>query len=361
MEPNTVYVPILKAKFGEFQALRELQPAKKRSITPMIVIQPVDLNPDTGLPTKTVDAHVQLIPQRILEAWGPDQSIFVDFANDPDDRMLDGSHPLTYVFDESRALGLKLIPVTGISRESDYQEAVGRVASIDGRGVCFRLETEDLEDDEELADELDSLCSELELSPGQVDILIDLGPIAEDQMPIIQSFLRNLLRFFPKINDWRSLILSATSIPETLSGIGTYTAKNMPRLEWIIWKNLIGSGKLKRTPNFSDYTTVHPTHMDLDFRVIQIGGKVKYTLEEEWLIVKGQSFKRRGGEQNRDLCAYITANPEYRSRDYSWGDNCIYECAQGTGGTGNPTTWVKAGVNQHICFVADQIASFFSS
>src|SRR5882724_8756793 len=115
------YVPILKGKEGEYQALRELTPAIRNGLTPLIEPIPIPYDFANEVPAKTVDQHLGNFISKIEASWGLDP-IFFDLDWIPDlERMADGRHPLKFIFDAARAAGSQAIPVTGLNRDAAYQ------------------------------------------------------------------------------------------------------------------------------------------------------------------------------------------------------------------------------------------------
>ena len=91
---------------------------------------------------------------------------------------------------------------------------------------------------------------------------------------------------------------------------------------------------------------------------MSMSANLRYAIERDWLIFKGRSVKFHGYEQFNDLCATVTAHPEYRGPEFSRGDRQIKECAARSDQPGNATTWRKIGFNHHMTLVTKQIASF---
>jgi T4 beta protein len=141
------YVPILKGKAGEYQALNVLPPTEKSGMTPLIEIPSIPWNFEADQSSTTIDRHLKNVAENVDSCWGK-APIFVDLVwIDAAERMADGRHPVTYVLDEMRALGIQSIPVTGLGRDGSYQTAVRAVAAIDERGACIRIEGTDFEDE----------------------------------------------------------------------------------------------------------------------------------------------------------------------------------------------------------------------
>ena len=119
------YVPILKAKDGEYGALQMLAPRTREAITPLLEIPPIDWDYAEDRPKKTIDQHLQKVGQKIERAWGQRRPLFVDLPLwiPENERMIGGEHPLNYVFTSLRDRGIEAIPVIGLLRPNEYLSA----------------------------------------------------------------------------------------------------------------------------------------------------------------------------------------------------------------------------------------------
>ena len=352
------YVPILKGKAGEFEALHQLDPGLKDRITPLIEVAPPPWDYDLDAPTKTLTQHFDGLAERLVSAWGADYEIFLDLAAlDSADRLDTGVHPVAGLFDDTRAQGLQAIPTTGPDRDADYQTAVRDVATADGRGAAVRLRTEDIGDLTTLAAALDDLAHALDLEPGQLDLILDFGEITAGQAGTAELAARALLPTLPRLNEWRTLTLAAGAMPQTLTSIPTSTTGRLQRLDWILWRNLISGGQLPRQPAYGDYGIAHVAFLDFDPRFMQITAAIRYTTGDDWLIVRGATIKKAGGQQWFALAAQLTGRPEFAGSSHCQGDDFIDQCGGGTSGPGNLTTWRTVGTVHHLTVVDGQIAS----
>ena len=134
------YVPLLRWRQGEYEALFRLRDPQKNATLPLIEIVPPDYDFELRKPKKDLDEHLKLFGKRLGAKW-KGRPAFIDAARlDPDNaRMPDGRHPLTFIFDEARTAGNPLIPLTGLDRDAAYQAAVRGTALIDGRGADAAL------------------------------------------------------------------------------------------------------------------------------------------------------------------------------------------------------------------------------
>jgi hypothetical protein len=73
-----------------------------------------------------------------------------------------------------------------------------------------------------------------------------------------------------------------------------------------------------------------------------------------------------GPEQWPANAMLLRERTEFSGRDFSYGDRYIEEMADhmengGPPSNGNPTTWLRAGLNRHLTLTARQIANLFGS
>jgi len=121
------YVPIIRWKRGEQKALEYLEKSLKDTMTPLIEIPPIDWDYQKEEPKKTIDEHLKAIGVVIKKSWNHDSPIFIDAYNvcsEDVELMENGQHPLEFILDEIHSNNLKAIPVTGIGRGTNYQNAV---------------------------------------------------------------------------------------------------------------------------------------------------------------------------------------------------------------------------------------------
>lgn len=356
------YVPIIKGKLGEFRALGELDDHIKDAIEPLIEVPPIPWDFGEEKADKTIEQHLLKFVPNLEKYWGENRLAFIDLNFIPPDlRMDDGEHPLKRIFDNARAKELSLIPVVGLERDTDYIKIAKAILKQDGRGVCIRIEATDI-DDENMEDSLTALIKKIGVSVAETDIVIDLKVIQKDQIGLLTRSVRDVIRSLPMIKEWRSIALVATAFPQSMSLFEPNSIGLTSRGEWQLWTNLLhNAAKIIRMPDFGDYTIVHPELLDIDPRIMQLGAKIKYTVDNDWIIVKGTSIKRGGSEQTVELCRKLIIQRQFCGAEFCWGDRYIRGCANGTESYGNQTTWVTVGVNHHITYVVNQLQTYSAS
>lgn len=353
------YVPILKGKLGEYGALETLEPLPKSRLTPLIELWPIPWDFEAERPAKSIDTHLKKVAQSAKKHWGTERPLFLDLLYIASSEVMkDGRHPLNYVFDEARGHGVQLIPTTGINRDTSYQEAVRDTITVDGRGVCIRLENDDFEDIAELNGELSKLLKFFQLSPAETDLVMDFKELSEGQTSPIIIAVRSILNSLLDVNDWRTITFTGTGFPENLSQLSSSRINRRPRTEWVIWTALANNrNRIPRLPTFGDYAIAHPEPVEVDPRLMRMSANLRYTTSNDWIILKGRNVRDYGYEQFNGLCRILTQLPEYSGPSLSWGDNYIRNCASDIEGPGSATTWRKVGTNHHLTFVTEQLAS----
>lgn len=353
------YVPILKGKAGEYGALRDLDPDVKERLTPIIEVPSIPWDYENDRPGKTVKDHVINVAPNIVKHWGTERAIFVDMLWVPSEEgATEGDYPLSFLFNEAQSAGLQLIPVTGLSRDRNYQNAVREVVARDRRGVCVRLESPDFEELLDIDTTLEAFLDALGVGPSDTDLVIDFKEITASQASPLTIAIISILKSLPNIGDWRSVTLAASAFPLNLSNLNASSVTPVPRSEWAIWESLARRrGKLPRLPTFGDYAISHPDMIEIDPRMMRMSAQLRYTTESEWLIFKGRNVRDYGYEQFSDICRVVASRPEFSGAAFSKGDADIANCGEGYTGPGNATTWRRIGTNHHLTMAVRQIAS----
>jgi hypothetical protein len=361
--PNPVYVPILKGKEGEYAALEALKPDIKGLVMPLIEIPAIPYDYANERPAKSLDDHIAGIPDRLKKACTA-LPFYLDLPwFGKEETLSSGQTACEVVLAQCAALGIIPIPVVSRDSTTAYLAAAKSHAASTGSGCCIRLLVEDFEEDVDLDAELNRLLA-LAASDnvGSTDLIIDLKDLGANAGRAA-LIARSVFSMIPRKDEWRRMILAAASFPEDLSDVSAATIVTLPRHEWDLWKTLQRKPAAlpRRDLIFGDYTMAHPVSKTLDPRTMRMSANIRYTTEDEWLVIKGRNVRQYGFDQYFDLCQLLVKRPEYSGRTYSWGDGYISDCAEGMQGPGNATTWRKVGVNHHLTLVARGLANLRSA
>lgn len=358
---DVVYLPALKAKGGEFGALANLSTAAKKRILPLIDVLPVPPDWNTHEPSKTLEAHLDGIYSKIVKCWGTGRELLVDLFDLPlSERTSTGTHPISHLFSEFNQRGVAAIPVTGMERDGAYNGAVKQAVGWAHGAVGIRLLAEDIALPSKTSSPLLKLVSSVGAIPDRSVLLLDFRELPQDQVVDASTKALASLKAAFRLAKWRHMVVLASGMPNSLSEVKANAQAQIPRTELELWRNVI-RGAPSAIPLFGDYGVVNPEFMEpMDPRKMRPSAKIRYTLEDRWLIIKGTSF-RKDPAQFRALAAVVERQPGFCGQGFSWGDSYIFNCRKKGGGAGNLETWVRADTSHHIEFVSKQIANLLSA
>lgn len=356
------YVPRLLWRMGEYQALLNLHSYSKIDVTPLIDIPEVGYDFEKEEPANTIDEHLGLFANRLASKW-ENKWAFIDLELiAPNERMIDGRHPMKFIFDEVRNRNALAIPVTGLTRDNAYQRAVFDVLSADKSGVCIRLRFEDIQPPG-FEDRLKSLLNRFNLTPDICHLIVDLqAPKNYEPLDGFTKMACLLIGRLPYLNEWRTFTVCGTSFPQTMGQLkpGVHIIK---RYEWLFYKRLLGQLKARqfRIPTFGDYAIAHPEHVRKDPRLLKPAASIRYAINDAWYVVKGSNVRDNGTTQYVNFCRALVRSGLFLGSGFSDAGDYISKCARGRTRPGNLPTWRRVGTNHHIEKVVFDLASLTAS
>lgn len=344
------YVPILKGKDGEFNALREQQ--SRAAVTPLIELVP----PGALSPLKRFEQTIS----KIRRSWGQANRFFYDMLYVPTESVASNGvvvHAATHVFSLARHSGLLAIPVVGTSSRPTLLAAIKDVIEIDQRGACIRLFSYDVQTAAGAGQSLDRLREAIGTDSADTDLIIDLRSTETVDSTVVAAASATVLSRIPNIGSWRTITIASAAFPQSLAAPMVRGWNERPRNDWLGWRTLATSGNVERLPSYGDYTISHPG-MPPAGRGTTLA-QLRYTTLDRFLIYKGHDVQEHedGYDQFHAICAEMIRRPEYRQPDFSWGDAQIQEKATSEGDGGGASTWRGYAVSHHIATALDQIAS----
>lgn len=351
---NKMYVPALRWRQGEYQALERLSPAAKDRIQPYITIPEVEFDFELWQPKKTVQEHVHPFAARFNAKWGQRPAWVGVHPSISDKAMGDGRDILTYVFEAMRLFQANAVPAVSLDATAPMIASVAAIIAVDGLGAAISIRLEDLMKPD-ARKRIDALAASLNLSLDELDLVIDLGAPNFEPYNAFAGALIAAMQKLGDLHEYRNLVVISTAIPETFKDVAK-GADQLPRHDWLFYRALLGkipSGM--RKPNYGDYTIVHPEFAPADMRLIKSAGKLVYTTSTEWEVRKGGAFRSNPGQMH-DHCASIVASGKFSGAAFSNGDDYIAACATKTKGPSNLTRWKEVAINHHITCVLDDLA-----
>lgn len=353
------YVPILKWKRAEQNALGALNDAQKKGIAPLVQFVMPKPKPSDDFES-IVERFREKMPhlsQQILKSWGL-SPIFVDVSLLYTTRLkIDCIQAVTA---SGYGVGLRVTPVIHLNDDMELKKAVRSAAQKYSSGICLRLIPHDLADVVELNKAIQGFLTWSGLSEADVDLLVDTKEI--EGGGAYASYV-NASQEIYNLPKWRAFIFASGAFPEGLMKYKIDEENLIPRLDWKNWLRQISGKNGLRKPSFADYTIQHPIYKESS-QFFHPTTSIRYTLNDEWLIMKGRKQKFELYLANAKLLADDRAR--FFGDRFSFGDKYIAEKAKHYAayikdpkikGTGSTESWLTAGINHHLVLTAHQIAN----
>lgn len=347
------YVPILRWKRAEWVALGGLASDVRNHLTPLVEPTPRSFQARTNKPAPDPGDVLTKNAVDLQQHWG-EAPFFADTWHlDSALRVGNSTHPFEFLAEQARIRGLALIPVTGLNRAPRYQSAVASIVAADARGACIRIHPADIQS-ADFEERLIELLNTLGVGMPEADLLLDYQ-VWQQGAPTIAL----LSSAIPTIDRWRTFTVASGAFPRDLTGF-TVGQHALPRFDWMGWRTQISNGPIpQRLPAFGDYTIQHALFAEPPERA-NFSASIRYTSDDHWVIMRGESVFQDNGpgyDQWPANAQLLCARNEYCGPSFSSGDQYIFQMGAQTLHTGNPETWLRAGINHHITFAVRQIAS----
>jgi len=352
------YIPFLKFKQNEIQAVAQLDPGIRSQIVPMYDVprsQNIMSEIEISKRIRLALADLNKSKDTDSEYW-----FFLDNFDIDESISLAGTFQYRHILDSFK--DYRMIPVVALDRNPDHNLAALEFIKIKPGSIGVRLQEEDIESYGITKPKLDLLWNEIRAAqPASVVLLIDLR-IVDDAAGSQRKVERFLSRF--KL-DFQADVTSVSGsvIPGNIANlIGTDAKKHVVREEYRLWRALTSAPDYQHIL-YSDYGVVSPEYSDLDLDPELMNGistpKIFYSYSDQFYISRGRRFKTHGYGQYFDISDDIVSQAFYRGAAYSYGDKYIHDrsllSASRPPKGGSPSTWIKSLTAAHITFIVNTI------
>lgn len=356
---HTDYVPILKWRQGEYQALWRLVDATKDRTVPLIEITPPDFDFETWTPAKTIDEHLTPFATRLHKKWGSRMALLDCELLDAAATMQGGKHPVLYLCEQAFAQNATIVPVVRLSNDSAYRAAVGSAQAMMLTGIALRCSLDEAMDTPTFDADVATLLNQLGVALADCDVVLDLEAPSWDPEHVLVGIVSAALKGSSTMAEARSLTLGGTSFPASMKDV-TGPLQFWPRREWAFYQAVLASLSAEdRTPGFGDYAIAGHGFARGDMRLLKPAATIRYTCDDGWIIAKGTNVRDNSFRQYRGCSGNVTSSPRYLGATYSPGSTYIDACRNGSASTGNLSTWRWVGSNHHITKVVNDLATLF--
>lgn len=353
---NDTYIPSLRWRQAEYQALLCLSDAAKARTVPLITIPPIEYDFEEEKLKKDAEEHVKPFPKRYKEKWGI-RPAWIDV--DPSlhgPTMANGQDVFSFVFAALRKFGAAAVPVITVDAPDTMITIIAAIVATDGKGVAIRARFEDIMRPT-FTQAVRALLEKLKVKLADADLIIDLGAPNYEPYDDFSKAMSITLSAVTDLAAFRNFVLVGTAIPPSMADISK-DGGDLKRHDWLFYQLLMS--KLPpgvRHPNYGDYTIVHPAFVVMDMRKRKPAGKVVYATGKTWHVEKGGAFLE-DREQMHDHCDEIANAAYFKGAGFSWGDDYIAKCAVRAASPSNQTQWKKVAINHHIMQVLDDLSKF---
>lgn len=342
------YVPVVKLKRGEKKALQSISSRLRAKMTPLLEI--VERRQDKSLP---IGAHLDAAFKDLADVT----RLYPRCLLDCRELEPDGTAAVSEAFRRADAEGMVFTPVTGMTRK-DVSVALPYASG----GLAIRLTREEFEAGR-IPRDLPAFLARHGLEHSQVDLIVDLGAVDELITDGVVNLTQQFLADVPDHDRWRTFTVSACAFPQSMSRVQGKSEDFVERAEWKAWRVLHANReKLARLPTFSDCGIQHPKGVEgFDPRVMQASAAIRYTLTENWLLIKGESTRRVSAiEQFPDLAkqlVYGHLRPHFAGSAHCVGCRSIVAAADDVEGHGSPEVWRRLGTTHHLTRTVEDLVS----
>ncbi|MHB9937882.1 hypothetical protein CF098_07615 [Clostridium sporogenes] len=338
---KTTYVPILKWKKGEQEALKNIPNKYKETLTPLIEIT------DYIEPNK--------ISNTLEKCFN--NPVYVDtIIASEDDRSY-----LLSILSHFHIINKTIYPILYVD---DLNSINTNLSDITNK-IAVRISIPEDIDGPDYSETFKIIKDFHKNSNVTIDLILDLGFILEKreanrQYSEVKMIINNYL-----INEsfYNSLIISSTSFPEDLSSVNAGDCVSFNRYEMKLFTKLVSLfPDLKDKLVFSDFGVTKFTDTDMDFSKMRYGilPKIKYTTKDKYYVLKGKRnhVTRELSIGYIELSNTILSSDIYFGENFSFGDSEIYEIGNQINKkrTGNNQNWVTISANHHIAVSAEQLS-----
>lgn len=375
------YVPILKAKAGEVEALQHLE-APTTPLRPLLELVPPSSRQQSG---------------DLEEAEELDGANDSDTGQGPTDPTNGGGEPrkltrqlrklalairddlpagticsidTSYIdalpfasdawecFTATLTEQLEPTPIRPVFRLPDPPERLAWVRGVIaefGEGACLRLGSPDSDADvRQAAALLPQVLTRLELVPEQIDVVIDLWSIEDDRdLQRGLAAAEELLKWTDQY-PWRSVTVAGGAFPASIGHLPGDAVSSLPRRDADLWRQL-QERQPARPPDFGDYAIAHPAPGTGSRAPMP---NLRYATDAEWQVWRRRTPRELGNERFCIICRDVVASEHFPTdrRRLCWGDQQIAARSEECSSPGNAAKWRAFGTSRHLALVSDRLA-----
>ncbi len=328
------YVPVLRTKAGEAQALGKLTGQAKERILPLM----------------NLTAAVPPTFQQIMISESAGASIAIDGSYNLSETGT--ANAFNALFTGLGNGGLLPIPCIPFSSDPAYIAAAVPLIGQFATGLAVQAALSDLPN-------LQSWMQAQSLNPQDIDLIVMAGGVADHNPTAFGGYVTHALNTtLPNANQWRSVSLNSWSAPRDYGAV-PHGRSLVPRKDWHLWSQVAPTVQFPL--DYSDMGHLHPSLEEPPGYVMATATvSVRYTIDDNWIVIKGVRTTGPNGiqmtQQYRAHAQSLVSDTNFNGLQHGcWADNRIRHYATTTGGAGGRPQWAAVMINRHISFIADRL------
>jgi len=366
---NSIYVPIMRAKQGEFDAISHLSEVDKAKITPWFDVSMLNDEKKKKLKERgepPVTTYLNSVANGIANACNR-QQVFIDLPHWPTNSQTEqGEHVISHMVEKLTSMGVRVNPVIDYESWEDqvYANAFYKMNLPQGQSFCIRLNMnvdtiEDLlSDPNHIKDHIETIIGRLNINLRQSVVLIDFADISSENktVPDMIEETTKSIELLRKFN-FNKIMMAGCSLPPFISNaIKTQNSTGVViRKEMVAWQALLQDAS-NLNLNFADYCVRGPSSFEGGFG--NTNGKIRYTIDKNYFVARGyQLSKGLKGAQYYELAEKVINSGHYQGRAFSWADDRIFRCSEKEF-KGNASNWIAIDTNHHIRTILVELFEF---
>lgn len=349
------YLPVLKSKQGEFDALSKLSAEAKQSIVPLLEITPMEWDHATKEKPRTMEVHLEKFCKKVIKKW-PSNNAFID-TNLINNKQADGKSCIEYVFRLLHEKNIAPLPIVRVTSPDSFIDGINMISIMYGlEEVGVRVTINNITSPS-FEENIQTLIRKIKIKPEACHLILDLNEADFNNPDDFSDGIIQAISDFPNLNEWKSFTICGGSFPATnLIKVGV---NRIPRNEWKFYKMLVEKLKresFNRKVNYGDYSMVSPGYFEFDPTKMSRSANIRYTHNDIWYVVKGKALKK-----SEDFKQYVAQATDilnsgfYLGEAFSEGDSHLKKCSKGETTPGSPTVWNWVGNNHHFTKVISDL------
>jgi hypothetical protein len=347
-----MYVPVLRAKASEWNALESLGSEVRHRIAPLL-----EFVPDWQVPgansggrkrraPQTYEEYVHRFLELAVNATPSGTRAFVYFGHAGPGAIWKGLD-LWSSFESQVSAQVRLVPTVDLQFAANSGSLT---RTIRARGeVALRISASSV--NALLRSSIQNALQTLGAKASSAHLIFDLKsvPSAITHAQIRQSI--------GSADEFASLVVLAGIFPQDLSKYQMGVTPE-PRTEWQVWwRDHVSTPERERRLSFGDYTTQY-AHYHVAPEEARGTVSLRYTTDDSVLVFRGRKSNSATGfghSQMHGHCRLLVGRPDYAGAAFSWGDQRITCWTDPANGTGGFAQWRSASFSHHITLTVAQI------